>query len=140
MHTGFGRQEVVEYLLDNGAKVDVQDDGGLMPLHNACSFGHTEVVQTLLKHGADPNARDNWNYTPLHEASSKGKIDVCIGKYEETGYTVFSIMSNHTMASQAVMCVYHLTHYIKYCNYFVLSFLYKCTQLWDNKQVRALLM
>ena len=93
LHTGFGRQEVVEYLLDNGAKVDVQDDGGLMPLHNACSFGHTEVVQTLLKHGADPNARDNWNYTPLHEASSKGKIDVCIGKYEETGYTVFSIMS-----------------------------------------------
>ena len=80
LFTGFGRQEVVEYLLDNGAKVDVQDDGGLMPLHNACSFGHAEVVQTLLKHGADPNARDNWNFTPLHEASSKGKIDVCIGK------------------------------------------------------------
>ena len=77
---GFGRQEVVEYLLDNGAKVDAKDDGGLMPLHNACSFGHTEVVQLLLKYGADPNARDNWNYTPLHEASSKGKIDVCIGK------------------------------------------------------------
>ncbi|XP_065883611.1 poly [ADP-ribose] polymerase tankyrase-2-like [Dysidea avara] len=75
---GFGRQEVVEYLLDNGSKVDAKDDGGLMPLHNACSFGHTEVVQLLLKHGADPNARDNWNYTPLHEASSKGKIDVCI--------------------------------------------------------------
>jgi len=70
----------VEYLLDNGAKVDAKDDGGLMPLHNACSFGHTEVVQLLLKHGADPNARDNWNYTPLHEASSKGKIDVCIGE------------------------------------------------------------
>ena len=82
LYKGFGRQDVVEYLLDNGAKVDVPDDGGLMPLHNACSFGHTEVVQTLLKHGADPNARDNWNYTPLHEASSKGKIDVCIGKYE----------------------------------------------------------
>ena len=90
LHTGFGRQEVVEYLLDNGAKVDVQDDGGLMPLHNACSFGHTEVVQTLLKHGADPNARDNWNYTPLHEASSKGKTDVCIGEcyYALTVYIV----------------------------------------------------
>ena len=117
-NTGFGRQEVVEYLLDNGAKVDVQDDGGLMPLHNACSFGHTEVVQTLLKHGADPNARDNWNYTPLHEASSKGKIDVCIGKRGSRPYCL-SIMSLHhvspswlicnhikLLASQVVMCVY----------------------------------
>ena len=34
-----GGQEIVVYLLDNGAKVDVQDDGRLMPLHNACSFG-----------------------------------------------------------------------------------------------------
>jgi tankyrase len=75
---GFGRKEVVECLIENGAKVDVQDDGGLIPLHNACSFGHTEVVTILLAHGSDPNARDNWNFTPLHEAAIKGKVDVCI--------------------------------------------------------------
>lgn len=78
--TGFGRKDVVEHLLENGANVHARDDGGLIPLHNACSFGHAEVVQLLLRHGADPNARDNWNYTPLHEAAIKGKIDVCIGK------------------------------------------------------------
>lgn len=77
---GFGRKDVVEYLLQNGANVQARDDGGLIPLHNACSFGHAEVVNLLLRHGADPNARDNWNYTPLHEAAIKGKIDVCIGK------------------------------------------------------------
>lgn len=65
--------------MQNGANVHARDDGGLIPLHNACSFGHAEVVQLLLKHGADPNARDNWNYTPLHEAAIKGKTDVCIG-------------------------------------------------------------
>lgn len=78
---GFGRKDVVEYLLQCGANVHARDDGGLIPLHNACSFGHAEVVQLLLRHGADANSRDNWNYTPLHEAAIKGKIDVCIGKY-----------------------------------------------------------
>ncbi|KAK2142806.1 hypothetical protein LSH36_912g01016 [Paralvinella palmiformis] len=75
---GFGRKDVVEYLLHCGANVHARDDGGLIPLHNACSFGHAEVVQLLLRQGADANARDNWNYTPLHEAAIKGKIDVCI--------------------------------------------------------------
>lgn len=77
--SGFGRRDVVEYLLQSGSNVHARDDGGLIPLHNACSFGHAEVVNLLLRHGADPNARDNWNYTPLHEAAIKGKIDVCIG-------------------------------------------------------------
>ncbi|XP_059180071.1 poly [ADP-ribose] polymerase tankyrase-2-like [Centropristis striata] len=75
---GFGRKDVVEFLLQNGANVHARDDGGLISLHNACSFGHAEVVSLLLQHGADANARDNWNYTPLHEAAIKGKIDVCI--------------------------------------------------------------
>lgn len=78
---GFGRKDVVEHLLQMGANVHARDDGGLIPLHNACSFGHAEVVSLLLCQGADPNARDNWNYTPLHEAAIKGKIDVCIGEY-----------------------------------------------------------
>jgi len=77
---GFGRKDVVDHLLDCGADVHARDDGGLIPLHNACSFGHAEVVHLLLSHGADANARDNWNYTPLHEAAIKGKIDVCLGQ------------------------------------------------------------
>uniref|UniRef100_A0A673NBU5 Poly [ADP-ribose] polymerase n=1 Tax=Sinocyclocheilus rhinocerous TaxID=307959 RepID=A0A673NBU5_9TELE len=75
---GFGRRDVVDYLLQHGANVHARDDGGLISLHNACSFGHAEVVNLLLQHGADANSRDNWNYTPLHEAAIKGKIDVCI--------------------------------------------------------------
>ncbi|XP_051523542.1 poly [ADP-ribose] polymerase tankyrase-2 isoform X1 [Myxocyprinus asiaticus] len=75
---GFGRRDVVDYLLQHGANVHARDDGGLISLHNACSFGHAEVVNLLLQHGADANSRDNWNYTPLHEAAIKGKIDICI--------------------------------------------------------------
>ncbi|XP_025835265.1 tankyrase [Agrilus planipennis] len=75
---GYGRRDVVEFLLSSGASIQARDDGGLHPLHNACSFGHADVVRLLLEAGANPNTRDNWNYTPLHEAAIKGKIDVCI--------------------------------------------------------------
>lgn len=98
LYIGFGRCEIVNYLLDQGALVDAQDDGmcvfivvhsylncynigGLIPLHNACSFGHVDVVQLLLTKGANPNSRDNWSFTPLHEAAIKGKADICIGEF-----------------------------------------------------------
>lgn len=41
--SGFGRRDVVDHLLQTGANVHARDDGGLIPLHNACSFGHSEV-------------------------------------------------------------------------------------------------
>lgn len=72
---------MVELLLAAGASIQARDDGGLHPLHNACSFGHADVVRLLLEAGANPNTRDNWNYTPLHEAAIKGKVDVCIGEF-----------------------------------------------------------
>ncbi|XP_065071133.1 poly [ADP-ribose] polymerase tankyrase-2-like isoform X2 [Rhopilema esculentum] len=75
---GFGRKDIVDFLLQHGADVHARDDGGLIPLHNACSFGHVEVTLLLLRHSADVNARDNWNYTPLHEAAIKGKVEVSL--------------------------------------------------------------
>ncbi|CAG2101522.1 unnamed protein product [Medioppia subpectinata] len=76
--SGFGRKDIVEYLLSLKANVSAKDDGGLQPLHNASSFGHAEVVELLIKNGADPNAKDNWHFTPLMEAAIKAKIEVCI--------------------------------------------------------------
>lgn len=75
---GYGRRDVVEYLLLAGASIQARDDGGLHPLHNACSFGHSDVVRLLLEAGANPNTRDNWNYTPLHEAAIKVNISLKI--------------------------------------------------------------
>ena len=37
--SGFGRKDIVEYLLHLNANVSAKDEGGLQPLHNACSFG-----------------------------------------------------------------------------------------------------
>jgi len=36
---GYNNLEVAEYLLENGADVNAQDKGGLIPLHNASSYG-----------------------------------------------------------------------------------------------------
>ena len=47
---GYNNVEVAEFLLENGADVNVQDKGGLIPLHNASSYGVSLLVksQTLL--------------------------------------------------------------------------------------------
>ena len=36
---GYNNMEVAEFLLENGADVNAQDKGGLIPLHNASSYG-----------------------------------------------------------------------------------------------------
>lgn len=101
-HSGYGRREVVEFLLANDASIQACDEGGLHPLHNACSFGHADVVRLLLGAGASPNTTDNWNYTPLHEAASKGKIDVCIGKwlYLSSSFMRSEVARLRTISSQ----------------------------------------
>ncbi|XP_063699423.1 poly [ADP-ribose] polymerase tankyrase [Culicoides brevitarsis] len=94
--SGYGRRDVVEFLLANGANYLSKDDGGLNPLHNASSFGHADVVRLLLSAGANPNTRDNWNYSPLHEAASKGKCDVCIALLQHGGDPTLRNSENKT--------------------------------------------
>ncbi len=40
---GYNNVEVAEFLLENGADVNAQDKGGLIPLHNASSYGVSNV-------------------------------------------------------------------------------------------------
>ena len=44
--------EVVEFLINNGAEVNVTDDQGNSPLHYAKEKGRTTVVELLGSHGA----------------------------------------------------------------------------------------
>ena len=51
---GYNNLEVAEFLLENGADVNAQDKGGLIPLHNASSYGNFILslsygILTLLK-------------------------------------------------------------------------------------------
>ena len=46
-----------ERLIKAGADVNVSQDGGWTPLHQAAAHGNIELVRMLLRYGANPNAR-----------------------------------------------------------------------------------
>ncbi len=48
---------MIERLIYAGADVNVSQNGGWTPLHQAAAHGNTDLVQILLRNGANPNAR-----------------------------------------------------------------------------------
>ncbi|XP_065564438.1 serine/threonine-protein phosphatase 6 regulatory ankyrin repeat subunit B-like [Artemia franciscana] len=64
--------ELVEMILDKGARINAVNMLEEIPLHLAASEGCPETVDYLLKHGADVNAIDNVGASPLHLAAFRG--------------------------------------------------------------------
>ncbi|XP_019857514.1 PREDICTED: ankyrin repeat domain-containing protein 39 homolog, partial [Amphimedon queenslandica] len=69
--------EIVEVLLNNGAKTDVVDKSGETPLHYACMTGKADIVKLLITKGnADANALNKRSEkTPLFYAVDSGSIE-----------------------------------------------------------------
>ncbi len=66
-----GHLEIVPYLIEKGADVNVKDRWQQTPLHLASEKGHLEVVQCLTEKGADINVKDDNGQTALHFASEQ---------------------------------------------------------------------
>ncbi len=64
------RQEVVEFLIANGADVNAVSSTFGMPLHVAALKGSAIITSLLIANGADVTARDGLGLTPLHLAAS----------------------------------------------------------------------
>jgi ankyrin repeat protein len=58
--------ELVRFLIEQGADVNLADTGGCTALHFAVIDFRKEVSRLLLECGADPNAQDDSGWTPLH--------------------------------------------------------------------------
>ena len=59
--------------------MNVRDNCGWTPLHEACNYGNVEIVKLLMEHGAAVNDRGGKHcegITPLHDAASCGHIEV----------------------------------------------------------------
>lgn len=65
-------------LLARGAAVNVAQQGGWTPLHQAAAHGYTPIVELLLSHGADPAAESEAGKTPLDMARENGHGDVSV--------------------------------------------------------------
>lgn len=69
-----GDLEMVELLLDGGARTDAADTYDMQPLHHAASKGDLDAIQLLIDRGADLEAISMIG-TPLHEAADPGHAD-----------------------------------------------------------------
>eukprot|EP01090_Pellita_catalonica_P004536 TRINITY_DN1435_c0_g1_i3.p1 TRINITY_DN1435_c0_g1~~TRINITY_DN1435_c0_g1_i3.p1 ORF type:complete len:828 (+),score=129.19 TRINITY_DN1435_c0_g1_i3:53-2536(+) len=73
-----GDEKTATYLLDLGAKPDVQDGRGNSALFWACHGGHEKVLKILIEHGADVNIANSTGDTTLHLAAHIGNVPMVL--------------------------------------------------------------
>ena len=71
----FNASKCLQVLFDQGINVDIQDNYGEAPLHNACCYNSVESVKLLFDHGSNVNIQDNFGGTPLHWACYKDSVE-----------------------------------------------------------------
>lgn len=67
--------EMVTALVEAGAELNVAQEGGWTPLHQAAAHGEARLVEYLLRHGADPAARSADGRLPADMAEGSGHAE-----------------------------------------------------------------
>ncbi|XP_031400492.1 26S proteasome non-ATPase regulatory subunit 10 [Punica granatum] len=98
-----GNPQILETLLNNGADINVQNDGGRTALHYAASKGWRKIA-VLISHGAKINMKDKYGCTPLHRAASTGNSEMCELLIEEGAEVDSDDKAGQTPLMTAVIC------------------------------------
>ncbi len=64
--------EIVQFIIGNGAKLNIKDSQGNTELHLVALKGNTEQTRILIEHGIDLSAKNNFNRTALYYAAKHG--------------------------------------------------------------------
>ena len=72
----YGYTQVVKFLIDNGADLNIKGKYGWTALMYAAREGHTEVIKLLIDNGADLNHKNNGGVTALIYAAREGHTEV----------------------------------------------------------------
>jgi len=73
---GYGKTEFAEYLINNGANINAQNEFGNTPLIVAAKAGIPTCVDLLIKKGAELNLQTNKGDTALHWAAKNGDSQI----------------------------------------------------------------
>lgn len=111
-----GAEKCAEYLLENGADVNLKNFDGHSALHWAAYAGRTETLPLLLAHNADIEARTVDGRTPFHIAAFRGHIQFIeefmkanpeINEIACNGWTAlhFAVISNQKKMAEKLMAL-----------------------------------
>jgi len=67
--------DIVAYLIESGADVNLTHGGNVTPLYFACSCGNVDIARVLITHGADLNVKDECGDSPLKMAAIGNHLD-----------------------------------------------------------------
>ena len=72
----YGHPEMVKYLIEKGADVNIPNDFGYTPILGAASGGKVECMQYLIEAGADINMKLPQGEALIHLAALSGNLDM----------------------------------------------------------------
>lgn len=85
-YVALDREEMVRKVLEQGARVDLQDSDGDSALHRAAQQGNVKIIELLVAKGANPNTPNKVGGTPLMWAAVFG--------YEPAARTLLNLGAN----------------------------------------------
>jgi len=66
----FGNTQIVDLLIQAGARLNGTDEHGRRPLHVAAYWASHDSASLLITHGADPELHDDDQHSPLHAGAT----------------------------------------------------------------------